>query len=313
MLSKKQMRKLIRSVYGANTEYGKQIEQLYKRANRQIQGEISAFISSRANWSGKPSKADLEDVRQQLLEANEQSVAPLVAVYLSSVTLGHPKNGDVETARIALPMIKVAKQMHRAMNNQQQRIPRKVSQISQEQHAITPEIHRIPINYNTMLQREVSQSVTQRQTPASLINRDIQNTVSRIQDVAKQASTSNETSIDWAKKIDRILTGHKSHGGASKKAQRIIRTESCRELNGSTIGDFKARGVKKYRFLSLESSNSCKECTSLDGNVYDVEDAQEGVNLPPMHPDCQCWIVEYEDDDTDDMPTGSEMDIDEDS
>ena len=62
MLSKKQMRKLIRSVYGANTEYGKQIEQLYGRANRQIQGEISAFISSRVNWSGKPSKADLEDV-----------------------------------------------------------------------------------------------------------------------------------------------------------------------------------------------------------------------------------------------------------
>ena len=164
-----------------------------------------------------------------------------------------------------------------------------------------------------MLQREVSQSVTQRQSPTSLINRDIQSTVSRIQDVAKQASTSEETSIDWVKKIDRILTGHKLRGGASKKAQRIIRTESCRELNGSTIGDFKARGVKKYRFLSLESSNSCKECTSLDGNVYDVEDAQEGVNLPPMHPDCQCWIVEYEDDDTDDMPTGSEMDIDEDS
>lgn len=39
------MRKLIRSVYGANAEYGKQIEQLYRRANRQIQGEISAFIN----------------------------------------------------------------------------------------------------------------------------------------------------------------------------------------------------------------------------------------------------------------------------
>ena len=45
MLSRKQMRKLIRSVYGANAEYGKQIEQLYRRANRQIQGEISAFIN----------------------------------------------------------------------------------------------------------------------------------------------------------------------------------------------------------------------------------------------------------------------------
>ena len=62
MLSRKQMRRLIRSVYGANTTYGKQINQLYRRANRQIKGEISAFIDSKVSWSGKPSKDDLEDV-----------------------------------------------------------------------------------------------------------------------------------------------------------------------------------------------------------------------------------------------------------
>lgn len=295
MLSKNQMRRLIRSVYGANTTYGKQIEQLYRRANRQIKGEISAFIASKANWSGKPSKDDLEDVRQQLMEANEDNVAPLVAVYLSSVTLGHPNNGDLETARVALPMIKVAKQMHRVMARQEQRVPSEVGRISQEQHTITPELHQIPLNYNTMLQRNVAEVASQRQSPASMINRDVQSTVTRIKDLAKQASMTNEASIDWAKKVDRILTGTKSHGGASRKAQRIIRTESCRQLNGATISDFKARGVTKYRFLSLEAVNSCKECTDLDGNVYDVDDAQEGVNLPPMHPNCQCWIVEYED------------------
>lgn len=295
MLSKKQMRRLIRSVYGANTVYGKQIEQLYRRANRQIKGEISAFIASKANWSGKPSKNDLEDVRQQLIEANEDTVAPLVAVYLSSITLGHPNNGDLETARVALPMIKVAKQMHRVMARQEQRVPSEVGRISQEQHTITPELHQMPPNYNTMLQQSVSRTQAQQQSPTSMINRDVQSTVTRIKELAKQASMTNEASIDWAKKVDRILTGTKSHGGASRKAQRIIRTESCRQLNGATISDFKARGVTKYRFLSLEAVNSCQECTDLDGNVYDVDDAQEGVNLPPMHPNCQCWIVEYED------------------
>ena len=295
MLSKKQMRRLIRSVYGANTVYGKQIEQLYRRANRQIKGEISAFIASKANWSGKPSKNDLEDVRQQLIEANEDNVAPLVAVYLSSITLGHPNNGDLETARVALPMIKVAKQMHRVMARQEKRVPSEVGRISQEQHQITPELHQIPPNYNAMLQQSVSRTQAQQQSPASMINRDVQSTVTRIKELAKQASMTNEASIDWAKKVDRILTGTKSHGGASRKAQRIIRTESCRQLNGATISDFKARGVTKYRFLSLEAVNSCQECTDLDGNVYDVDDAQEGVNLPPIHPNCQCWIVEYED------------------
>lgn len=295
MLSRKQMRRLIRSVYGANTTYGKQIDQLYRRANRQIKGEISAFIDSKVSWSGKPSKDDLEDVRRQLIEANDDSVAPLIAVYLTSLTLGHPKNGDLETARVALPLVHVAKQMHRVMARQEQRVPQEVGRVSQEQHAITPTLHQIPLNYNTMLQRNVSELASQRQSPASMINRDIQNTVTSIKEIAKQASMTNEAGIDWAKKVDRILTGNKSRGGASRKAQRIIRTESCRQLNGATISDFKARGVTKYRFLSLEAVNSCKECTDLDGNVYDVDDAQEGVNLPPMHPNCQCWIVEYED------------------
>lgn len=307
MLSRKQMRRLIRSVYGANTTYGKQIEQLYKRANRQIKGEISAFISSKANWSGKPSKDDLEDVRQQLIEANNDYVAPLIAVYLSSVTLGHPNNGDLETARIALPMLTVAKGMHNVMKRQEQRVPSEVSRISHDQNELTPESHSLPPNYDVMLQKSVSRSIEQQQSPASMINRDVQSTVTRIKELAKQASTSIDASVNWAKKVDQILTGTKSHGGASRKAQRIIRTESCRQLNSSTISDFQARGVTKYRFLSLEAVNSCQECTDLDKNEYNVDDAQEGVNLPPMHPNCQCWIEEVEDSDVDDLPSPDEI------
>ena len=312
MLSKRQMRRLIQSVYGANTTYGKQIEQLYRRANRQIKGEISAFVASGDNWSGQPPEDDLEDIRQQLMAISIPAIAPLVAVYLSSVTLGHPKNSDLETARVALPMLNVAKGMHDVMDKQEQRVPADVSRISREQHQLTPTIHPMPPNYDAMLQQSVSRSVAVRQSPAMMINRNIQNTISRIKDVAKQASTSTDAATDWPQKVDQILTGNRSHGGASEKAQRIIRTESCRQLNSSTISDFKARGVSKYRFFSLEADNSCEECTDLDGNVYDVDDAQEGVNLPPIHPNCQCWIVEYEDENTNDMPTTDELMADED-
>ena len=52
MLSNKQMCQLIQKVYGASNQYGKEITRLYKRASRQIKAEISAFIQSKANWSG---------------------------------------------------------------------------------------------------------------------------------------------------------------------------------------------------------------------------------------------------------------------
>jgi SPP1 gp7 family putative phage head morphogenesis protein len=310
MLSKKQMRRLINSIYGAGNQYGKQLERLYRRANRQIQGEISAFLSSQVNWAGKPSKDDLEDVRAELEEASSESVGPIVASLLAAVTLGHPKNGDVETARIALPMVRVAKVQHEQLARIQQAVPQKVARATVEQNRVTPELHRVPYNYDVMLQRQVSDSVRQRVPDPANINRNVQQTINRVRDVVKQASQSTDANPDWAKQVERIITGGKTHGGASGRARMIVRTQACHELNKGTIADFKARGVKQYRFMSLESVNSCKDCTELDGNIYDVDDAEEGVNLPPLHPNCQCWIVEYNDDD---YGSGSGLEIAEDS
>ena len=75
------MRRLINSVYGANNKYGKELDILYKRASRQIKGEISTFLSSQASWSGKPSEDDLEDVRRQLESINNDDVSSLVNDY----------------------------------------------------------------------------------------------------------------------------------------------------------------------------------------------------------------------------------------
>lgn len=310
MLSKKQMRWLIRAVYDASDEYGREIERLYRRANRQIKGEISTFLSSKANWSGKVSKDDLEDVRAELEESNDDTVSSLCSALLASVTLGHPKQGDVETARLALPLIRVAKIQHRQIYQLSQEVPSQIVAASYQQNRVTPKVHRLPINYDVMLQRQVSDSVRQNVQDTTNINRNIQQSISRIRDIAQQASQANDASNDWAKQVDRVLTGGKAHGGASARAKMIVRTQACHELNKGTIEDFRARGVKQYRFMSLESRNSCRECNHLDGNVYEVADAEEGVNLPPMHPNCQCWIIEYH---STDFGTGSSLPITKDS
>lgn len=296
MLSKKQMRHVIQKVYGPNDKYGKEIERLYKRANRQIKGEISTFINSKANWSGAPSKSDLEDVRRELERLDRNSaISSVVAVYLTALTQGHPKVSDVETARIAVPLLNIAKIQHKQIQVMAKDIPHHVAQASVKQSKVTPQLHRLPYNYNTMLQRQVSSSVKQRDQVSTSINRDIKQTIDKIRSVTQEAAHSSKDDLNWAKQIDRILTGDHISGGASSRAKMIIRTQSCKELNKDTVADFKTRKVKKYRFLSLEGPTTCKECADMDGNIYDVDDAQEGINLPPMHPNCQCWIQEFED------------------
>ena len=307
MLSRKQMRRLIKSVYGANNKYGQQLERLYKRANRQIKGEISAFLDSKANWSGKPSKDDLDDIRRELQLISNEDVSSLVNGAIAMVTMGHPTNGDLETARIAVPMIQVAKQQHAQLRQMAGTVPQKVQQISHVQANVTPQYHRLPVNYDLMLQHTASRAVDNYNSGDNNINSNIQNVITKIKQVAQQASHSSDAHTDWANRIEKILTGNNVSKGASGSAQRIIRTEACRDLNSSTIVDYQARGVSQYRFMSLEAENSCSECTDIDGNTYDVDDAEEGVNLPPMHPNCQCWIVEVHDSDADDLPLVDDM------
>ena len=306
MLSRKRQRELINQVYGTGGRFSRELRRMYRTANRQIKGEISSFVDSWANWSGKPSKDDIQEALDELAQFSED-VQPLTNYYASSLLLGHPKNGDVVTVHVATPIIKIADRMQGMVNYLGNHVPNAVHHVSRKQHQATPELHRIPFNYDVMLQRSVSQSVTQRSQISNDINRDIQQTISRVRDVCKQASQDTDAHHDYAKDVDRILTGKDGKGGASAKAQTIMRTQSCRELSSSRIDDMKARGVTKYRFISLEAQNTCIECAEMDGNVYDVDDAQEGVNLPPMHPNCQCTIEPVENTDTDDLPTLDEM------
>lgn len=284
---------------------------MYRNANRQIKGEISAFLASEVNWSSPAEKDDVKDAVEELKYFNN-SVAPLAAFYTSSLLLGHPKQSDVLTARVAIPMIKVGQSIHNMIQHNSSKIPRDVQKISKTQQVVTPVMHHIPYNYDVMLQKSVSRTVTQRESVEDNINRNIHQTITKISNVCQQASQDTDGKHDYVKDIDRILNGKDGSGGANAQAQTIMRTQTCRELNNSTIADFQARGVTQYRFLSLEASNSCQDCTDLDGNIYNVEDAQDGVNLPPMHPNCQCWIEEVEDT-TDEYGSGSDLEITEDS
>lgn len=280
---------------------------MYRHANRQIKGEISAFLADEVNWSAPAEKDDILDTVEDLKGFND-SVAPLVAFYTSTLLLGHPKRSDVLTARVAIPLIKVGQSLHTMMVRNGGKIPQDVSKISKAQQVATPTLHHIPYNYDVMLQRSVSRAVTKRENVDDGINRNIHQTISRIRDVCKAASQNSDAKKDYTKVIDRILNGKNGSGGSEAQAETIMRTQTCRELNNSTIADFQARGVSQYRFLSLEAVNSCQDCTDLDGNVYDVDDAQEGVNLPPMHPNCQCWIEEVEET-TDDYINGNDLPI----
>ena len=77
------------------------------------------------------------------------------------------------------------------------------------------------------------------------------------------------------------------------EASRIVRTEINHVQNQAAMRGYLDAGYTMYQFISPSDNRSCGECEKLDGQVFLFSEAQEGVNFPPMHPNCRSNIIGY--------------------
>ena len=76
-------------------------------------------------------------------------------------------------------------------------------------------------------------------------------------------------------------------------ATRLIRTEANRAYNAAELHSYEETEVEKYAFLATLDNCTCVVCGRLDGKVFPVKEAKEGINYPPMHPNDRCTTVAY--------------------
>lgn len=77
------------------------------------------------------------------------------------------------------------------------------------------------------------------------------------------------------------------------QAKRLVRTEITAVSSEGEKQTYKDLNVERYKYLATLDERSCDICGGLDGQVFDVKDASEGENYPPMHPNCRCTTVPY--------------------
>ena len=94
----------------------------------------------------------------------------------------------------------------------------------------------------------------------------------------------------------------KNMGTSYHNCERLVRTECAHIAGQATLDGYKERGTKKYKYDVTLDNRTSEICQSLDGQVFDVKEAQEGINYPPMHPNCRSSTTPYfEPDDIDKM------------
>ena len=79
-------------------------------------------------------------------------------------------------------------------------------------------------------------------------------------------------------------------GVGTKEAVRLVRTELNYVQNQAALHSIKDAGMKFYRFIATLDKRTSTICQSHDGDVFPVEEAQPGKNMPPLHPHCRSVI-----------------------
>lgn len=70
-------------------------------------------------------------------------------------------------------------------------------------------------------------------------------------------------------------------------AQRLVRTESSHFAGEAQKIAYEECGIKRYEFLG----GGCDLCQGVNGVDFALEEAQEGINYPPIHPNCKCTTI----------------------
>ena len=77
-------------------------------------------------------------------------------------------------------------------------------------------------------------------------------------------------------------------GVSRRSAYRLLYTEGTRMFNRANSEAFAEVGINQYRYCTAGDNRVCSDCKALEGNVYDISEARDGTNYPPMHPWCRC-------------------------
>lgn len=77
-------------------------------------------------------------------------------------------------------------------------------------------------------------------------------------------------------------------GVSRRSAYRLLYTEGTRMFNRANSEAFAEAGINQYRYCTAGDERVCSDCKALEGNVYNISEASDGTNYPPMHPWCRC-------------------------
>lgn len=236
------------------------------RITRLEELKIKAYVS--AKYAGATEMAENEKLYTQVAKETWKQATEEAAVYRSGQEFELKKGDKVTTNQKQEVVIK-------DKNGKQ------VAKVKAENEHAPAKVTEIPAGYTKRVAGRKWDGLNYSQR----IWKNTDKLAERLGELFNAHAMSGMTETEMAKALaDEFQT-------SMFNAKRLIRTEASYVANAVKIERWKERGVKQYQFEAVIDQRTSKICKSMNHKVFNVEDAQAGVNLPPMHPFCRSIAV----------------------
>ena len=117
----------------------------------------------------------------------------------------------------------------------------------------------------------------------------VQNNCGIFQDIVDETIKSGLLAGKSLWKISKELEENSRY--KKKACERLVRTEVSHFYNTGVLESYKECDIEQYRILATLDNRTSDKCRDLDGRVFDVDEAEQGVNMPPLHPWCRSTTI----------------------
>lgn len=283
------------AVLGIKEAYDSAISQLNRDIDRiflkYVKDNGLTVEEARRCLSQKLSGTEIEGIRNRILLIQDEGIKGRLAAQLEA-TLARAKISRMEALREDI-YIQAAKMADAELRHSTARYVDVMEEEffrnmfdSQQYLGVAFSFSRIPVN--TI--REILQNDWSGKHYSRRIWENNMATGRRIEDTVKQLLLKGTLLGTNSRRLSAEL--NKLTNVGMYACERLIRTETTYFVAMADLEAARRRGTKKLQFTATLDSRTSEECREHDGRIINIEDAQPGKNLPPLHPFCRSVVID---------------------
>ena len=318
----------LNKIFSPTDKSVKQLEQVIQKYAKQQQADLSYFLENdnlqlNANADPKDVALLLNELAEfkntvENSEKDNQGISELCGIILNN--LPYRTNADLCHLKSRLNLAKLGVNVNTLIKQKQAEIEQKTANtiFNNVPPNRVDELGQRLANFNSTkypyynklfkqraLLRTSWQNATD-DTPIKLVFKQMQRTMIDLDNIIDYKVQNSVNYHSMKKDYEKVLNTNqlqnlsegnwqsdvaKRYMTTQADLQRIFITE-CKARQTQVAGkSYQLQGYQEEKIVSRHSSHVCRFCASLDGDTVKINEAVQGINVPPFHPNCCCNVI----------------------